>query len=136
MLVEPAAPSPAFYSGLIPDDVVSERHDLPVLTADNLSRTLLSEMRPAAVVCGAPWAAAYRRQLDELHPIRKSARDRFGFYTLDVLREEELTGWVQVRILPTTLIVRRNRIVQRFAGETSRRVIRSALAAAEFPRIR
>ena len=38
------------------------------------------------------WAAAYRRQLDELEGIRQACRDRFGFYTLDVLREEELAG--------------------------------------------
>lgn len=136
MFVETAAPSPAFFSGLVPEEVTLPRHDFSALTADNLSRTLLAEVRPAVIVCGAMWAEAYRRQIDELVAIRKSARDRFGFYTLDVLREEELTGWVQVRVLPTTLIVRQNRIVTRFAGVTSRRVVRSALTAAAFPAFR
>jgi hypothetical protein len=78
MFVETAAPSPAFISGLVPDDVAIPHHDFGALTADNLSRTLLAEVRPAVIVCGAMWAEAYRRQIDELVAIRKSARERFG----------------------------------------------------------
>jgi thioredoxin 1 len=132
MFVEAAAPSPAFFSGELPDDVDLES-SFPYLTADNLRRTLLAEMRPTVVLCGAAWAAAYRRQLRDLATMRKTVGQRFGYYTLDVMREEELAGWVQVRVLPTTLIVRQGRIVTRFTGLTARREIQSALTAATFP---
>jgi thioredoxin-like negative regulator of GroEL len=136
MFVETAAPAPAAFSGTLPGDVTVDASAFTLLTADNLRRTLLAEMRPAVVLCGAPWAAAWRTQLQDLTRLRRATGDRFAFYILDVLREEELAGWVQVRVLPTTLIVRNHRIVTRFAGLTPRREIQSALVAADFPRSR
>lgn len=135
MFMESVAPAPANHSGARTHDTALDVSAFSPLTTDNLRRTLLAEERPAAVICGAPWAAAWRAQLLELSPMCRGTDRRFAFYTLDVLREEELAGWVQVRVLPTTIIVRGHRIVARFSGLTPRREIRSALLAASFPRV-
>ena len=132
MLLEAAAPSPASYFAAAPEEYRPEAV-FPALTADNLRQTLLCEMRPAAVLCGAAWAAPYRAQHGDLATLARMTRDRFAFYTLDVLREEELAAWIKVRVLPTTLLFRGGQIVARFAGRTPRREIQSALTAAAFP---
>lgn len=132
MLLEAAAPSPAAYFATAPDEY-SPATAFPALTTDNLRRTLLAEMRPAAVLCGAAWAAPYRKQHAELEALARAARDRFAFFTLDVLREEELAAWIKVRVLPTTLLFRSGQIFARFTGHTARREIQSALTAAAVP---
>lgn len=132
MFLETASPSPAAYFATAPEDYRPDTV-FPAITADNLRRTLFAEMRPAAVLCGAAWAAPYRAQHADLAALARETGDRFAFFTLDVLREEELAAWVKVRVLPTTLLFSGDRIVKRFAGQAPRREIQSALAAAAFP---
>ena len=132
MLLESALPSSASYFASAP-----EGHRPEViftsLTADNFCQALLAETRPAVVMCGATSAAAYRAQYRDLAALAQTTSERFGFYTLDVLREEELAAWIKVRVLPTTLIFRGGRIVARFACYVACREIQSALTAAAFP---
>jgi thioredoxin-like negative regulator of GroEL len=108
---------------------------LPQITADNLQETLLAEHRPALVLCGASWAAPCRAQSRELFALAQNDTHRFAVYGLDVLREEELAAWVQVRCLPTTLLFRHRQIVQRFTGFHSIERLSSAFVAAEAPRL-
>jgi thioredoxin-like negative regulator of GroEL len=132
MLLEAASPSPASYVAEPPEDYRPQTV-FPVLTAENLRGTLISEVRPAAVLCGAAWAAPYRVQHCDLAALARATGDRFAFFTLDVLREEELAAWIRVRVLPTTLIFRGGQVAARFEGHTGRREIQSALTAAAFP---
>lgn len=132
MLFESASPSSASYFDSAPE---LQRPEVMFrsLTADNLRRTLLAEMRPAVVLCGAASAAPYRAQHRDLAALAQTTGERFAFYTLDVFREEELAAWIKVRVLPTTLIFRGGQIAARFACYVACREIQSALTAAAFP---
>ena len=107
---------------------------VPSLTADNLARAFAEPDLPVLVHCMASWAAPCRAQAEEVAALATASSWRFGFYALDVHREEEVAACFKVRALPTLLLFRGGRLIERMVGLQSAARLRSALIAAEcFP---
>ena len=117
-----------------PPYFVRDARLLPVaITADTLRDTLRARDTPALVHCMASWAAPCRAQSVEIEALARSSGWRFGMFTLDVHLEPEAAAYFAVRVLPTVLVLHRDRVIERFTGFQDAARLRSALIAAEYP---
>lgn len=105
---------------------------IPAVTSETFEARVLREKRPVLVHVIADWAPPCRAQGGVIAALARES-DRFAFVTLDAIREEELAAVLQVRALPTLLLYRGGRLIERFVGFQSGLRLRSALTAAATP---
>lgn len=103
------------------------------LTADNYGALVLESDRPVLVHCISEWAAPCRAQHGVIESLAAECEGRFAFAVLDVHMEEELAALLMVRALPTLLLFRHGRVIERFVGFQNGPRLKSALTAAQTP---
>lgn len=100
------------------------------LTTEN-AHLLRTSGKPVLVHCMAAWAAPCRSQAEEIAALARTSAWRFDFLSLDVFKEEELAAAFAVRAVPTLLVMRNGKILDRFTCFQNAARLRSALVAAE-----
>jgi thioredoxin-like negative regulator of GroEL len=103
----------------------------PALSGDDFADVISATDRPFLVLFTASWAPPCRAQKIAFDTLAHDHSGRFAFASVEADREEELTALLGVRALPTTILFRGGRVIDRFRGFQSAARLQSALIAAE-----